>query len=125
MSSMPKPKPKRVNRNKKPQIKAGDTYTVTNAVELADVDNDGAMDLSLTHMTKRNGEAFFEAQQVWYGIDPMIAESFQATYADAIGEDKPIKNFGQLVKHWKMLSKGTEKITDAGAMMAEGLGEAD
>ena len=117
-------KPKRVNRNKKPQIKPGDKYTVSNDVEIVDVDGDGAVDMRLTHMTKRNGDLFFEGKMVWYGIDLVIAEVFAATYQPLRGEDVSIKNFGQLVKHFKILVKGTEKITDAGAMMAEGIGEA-
>jgi len=118
-------KPQRTHRNRKPEIKAGDKYTVSNDVEIADVDGDGAVDLRLTHMTKRNGEAFFESQMVWYGIDPVIGEEFAATYQTVIGTDIPLKNFGQLVRHWKMLAKGTEKITDAGAIMAGDLGEGD
>lgn len=114
----------RTHRNRKPQIKAGDKYTVTNDVEIADVDGDGAVDLRLTHMTKRNGEAFFESQMVWYGIDPVIGESFAATYQPVLGKDLPIRNFGQLVKHWKLLAKGTEKVMDAGKLLAEGIGEA-
>jgi hypothetical protein len=118
------PKPTRTHRNRKPSIKAGDRYTVSNDVEIADVDGDGAVDLRLTHMTKRNGEAFFESQMVWYGIDPVIGEAFAATYQPVLGNDLPIRNFGQLVKHWKLLAKGTEKVTDAGKLLAEGIGEA-
>lgn len=92
-------------------------------MELADVDGDGAVDLRLTHTTLRNGEAFYESQMVWYGIDPLIAEAFSATYKPLLGKNLPISNFGQLVKHWKTLAKGIEKITDAGAIIAGGIGE--
>ena len=114
----------RVNRNKKPQIKAGDKYAVSTNVELVDVDGDGAVDMTLTQVTTRNGDLFFESRMVWYGIDPVIAEAFAETFKSELGTDIPVKNFGQLVKHFKMLVKGTEKITDVGAIMAEGLGEA-
>lgn len=116
-------KPKRINRNRKPQIKAGDRYTVSNAAVIADVDGDGAVDLTLTHMTKRNGEAFVEMQTVWYGIDPFLAEAFAESYKPLLGEDLPIANFGQLVKHYKTLTQGSAKIIDTGLALAEGIQE--
>lgn len=116
-------KPMRTHRNRKASIRPGDEYTVSNGVEIADVDGDGAVDLRLTHMTKRNGEAFYESQMVWYGVDPVIAESFAATCRPLQGDNLPVQNFGHLVKHWKTLAKGIEKITDVGGMLANGIGE--
>lgn len=116
-------KPKRINRNKKPQIKPRDQYTVSNDAVIADVDGDGAVDLTLTHMTKRNGEAFVEMQTVWYGIDPVLAEAFAAPYKPLLGKDLPVASFGQLVQHYRTLAQGTAKILDAGKFIAEGIGE--
>lgn len=114
---------KRIHRNRKPQIKPGDQYTVSNSVEITDVDGDGAVDLLITHVTNRNGEAFVEMQAVWYGIDPFLAEAFAKSYKPILGKDLPITNFGQLVKHYKILTQGSAKIIDTGLVLAEGINE--
>lgn len=113
----------RIHRNKKSEIIKGSKYTVTNTIESVDVDGDEVIDLRVTHLTKRDGEAFYESQSVWYGIDAKLANEFISTLKPLVMTDIPMKNFGALVKHWKQLAKTLEKITEFGLSIAKKIGE--
>lgn len=113
----------RVHRNRKPELVKGSVYTVTNTIESVDVDGDDVLDLRLTHLTKRDSEAFYESQSVWYGIDAKLADEYAKALKPVVMTDVPMKNFGALVKHWKQLSKFMDKITESGLAIAKKLGE--
>lgn len=113
----------RVHRNRKPEIVKGSIYTVTNTIEYVDVDGNEVLDLRLTHLVKRDGEAFYESQSIWYGIDAKLANKYAEALKPVVMTDVPMKNFGALVKHWKQLSKFMDKITESGLAIAKKLGE--
>ena len=113
-----------IHRNRKPEIVKGSKYTVTNTIKSVDLDGDGALDLHLTHLVKRDGEAFYESQSIWYGIDAKLADEYAKVLKPVIMTDVPMKNFGALVKDWKQLLKFMDKIIKSGLVIAKKIGEA-
>lgn len=116
---------RRLHRNRKAEIKAGDQYRVTNVIKTADVDGDGSADLTMSHTVTRNGQLFHQQEIVWYGIDPFVAQAFGEHLKDLLGTDIPMRSFGRLVRHWKKLHRVMSKIMDVGTEMASAIGEPD
>ena len=105
------------------EIKPGDVYTVRTDVEVDDIDGDGVSDVVFTHSVDKNGESFVECKVVWYGLGPQISELFVQHLAGVgfIDEDSvELHRFGQVVKHWKQLTKalaGINKLGDDATLM--------
>lgn len=113
----------RLHRNRKPELIKGSEYAVTNIIESLDVDDDSVLDFRISHLTKRDGEVWFETQSVWYGIDAKLADSYAKILKPVVMTNEPMKNLGPLIKHWKQLSKLMDKITESGLAIAKKLGE--
>ena len=105
------------------EIQPGDVYTVRTDVEVDDIDGDGVSDVVFTHSVDKNGESFVECKVVWYGLGPQISELFVQHLAGVgfIDEDSvELHRFGQVVKHWKQLTKalaGINKLGDDATLM--------
>lgn len=120
---------KKVKRVKaaKPSRKApkkGDSYVITSEVVVADVDGDGVADIAAVHKVTKNGEAFVDANVVWYGLDDDTTEAFVAALEEAgVVDDEVVETdkFGVVAKSWKNLTKFLKKINDLADVKADEL----
>jgi hypothetical protein len=101
----------------------GDVYLFTTDIELRDVNDDGIVDLIVSHEVKKNGQQFTTGSVVWYGLDTETIAGFEAALDDAGIQDGTLElsSLKEVVKEWRKFTKFLKSINDFGDNIADAL----